>query len=103
MTILTPEARAKALEARKAAIAAAAHFKRDWLDSVLWDGLAKAKGIRLPIWSKRPTPRLVKRWHETLDTEPFEAVYGCSPSRLISLNPHTPLRAFVGQMLERVA
>ena len=98
---LTPEARAKAQEGRKAAIAAGAHFKRDWADSGVWDELAKARGIRLPVWSKAPTPRFLKRWHETLDTEPFEEVYGCSPRRLITLNPHTPLRAFVGMMLER--
>lgn len=93
--------RIKAQEARKAAIAATAHFKRDWADSWVWDELAKAKGIRLPLWSKVPTPRFLKRWHETLDTEPFGDVYGCSPSRLIAMNPHTPLRAFVGMMLER--
>lgn len=99
--MLTPENRAKAQAGREAAKERAAHFKRDWLDSGVWDDLAKARGIRLPVWSKAPTPRFLKRWHETLDTEPFEAVYGCSPSRLITLNPHTPLRAFVGQMLER--
>ena len=98
---LTPEARAKAQEGRRAALEAAAHFKRDWLDAPVWDELAKARGIRLPLWSKRPTPRFLKRWHESLDTEPFEAVYGCSPARLIALNPDTPLRAFVGMMLER--
>lgn len=98
---LTPEARAKAQAGRKAALEAAAHFRRDWADSEVWDSLAKAKGIRLPLWSKAPTPRFLKRWHETLDTEPFEDVYGCSPSELISMNPHTPLRAFVGMMLER--
>jgi hypothetical protein len=100
---LTPEARAKAQAGRKAALEAAAHFKRDWLDSGVWDELAKAKGIRLPVWSKAPTPRFLKRWHETLDKAPFEDVYGCSPSRLITMNPHTPLRAFVGMMLERAA
>lgn len=99
--MLTAEHRQKAQEARKAKRAASAHFKRDWLDSGVWDELAKAKEIRLPLWSKVPTPRRLKRWHETLDTEPFEAVYGCSPSRLVSLNPDIPLRAFVGMMLER--
>lgn len=99
--MFSPEDRAKAQAARKAKSAAAQHFKRNWLDSGLWDDLAKSKGIRLPVWSKPPTPRFLKRWHETLDKVPFEAVYGCSPSRLIALNPHTPLRAFVGQMLER--
>ena len=95
------ESRKKAQEARKANAIAAQHFKRDWLDSDLWDSLAKSKGIRLPLWSKAPTPRFLKRWHETLDKVPFEVVYGCSPKRLITLNPHVPLRAFVGQMLER--
>jgi hypothetical protein len=99
----TEEDRLKAQETRKAKAAAAAHYKRDWLDSGLWDELAKARGIRLPLWSKVPTPRFLKRWHESLDTEPFEAVYGCSPSRLITLNPDTPLRAFVGMMLERAS
>lgn len=98
---LTPEARAKAQAGRKAALAASAHFKRDWLDSDLWDSLAKAKGIRLPVWSKRPTAVNLKRWHKRLDVELFETVYGCGPGRLIDLNPHTPLRAFVGMMLER--
>ena len=99
--MLTPETRAKALVARKAKFAAGAHYRRDWADSDTWDRLAKAKGIRLPLWSKPPTPRLLKRWHDTLDKDPFEEVYGCSPSRLITLNPDTPLRAFVGMMLER--
>jgi hypothetical protein len=101
MPILTPESRAKALEARKAKVAAGAHLKRDWLDSDLWDSLARSRAIRLPQWHKAPTPRLLKRWHESLEKEPFEAVYGCKPARLIALNPKTPLRVFVGQMLER--
>ena len=99
----TPEQRAKGIAKRQENIAASQHFKRDWLDSEHWDRLAKSKGIRLPVWSKPPTPRLLKRWHESLDKEPFEVVYGCSSRRLITLNPHVPLRAFVGQMLERVA
>ena len=99
--MLDADARSKAAAGRVAKAAAAAHFKRDWADSGVWDELAKARGIRLPLWSKQPTPRFLKRWHESLDTEPFEAVYGCSPRRLITLNPHTPLRAFVGHMLER--
>lgn len=101
--MFTPEDRAKAQAARKAAVAASQHFKRDWLDSDHWDSLAKAKGVRLPVWSKAPTPRFLKRWHETLDKVPFQDVYGCSPNRLIALNPHQPLRAFVGQMLERAS
>jgi hypothetical protein len=93
--------RLKAQETRKAKALATAHYKRNWLDSGVWDEMAKSKGVRLPLWSKVPTSRFLKRWHESLDTEPFEAVYGCSPSRLITLNPDVPLRAFVGMMLER--
>lgn len=102
LTTLTAEHREKALESRRAKILAAAHYKRNWLESHLWDELAKMKGVRLPVWSASPTPRKLKRWHESLETEDFRAVYGCSPSRLIAINPHVPLRAFVGQMLERV-
>jgi hypothetical protein len=103
MSIHTPEARAKALESRKAKVEAGAHYKRDWLESGLWDSEAQKRGIRLPQWHRAPTPRLLKRWHESLEKEPFEAVYGCKPARLIALNPNMPLRAFIGQMLERVA
>jgi len=99
----TPEHRAKAKAAREAAIAASQHYKRNWLDSDLWESLAKAKGVRLPVWSKAPTPSNLSKWHKRLDTEPFKSVYGCLPRRLIQLNPHTPLRAFVGHMLERTA
>ena len=95
------EDRIKASAARKAAILAAQHFKRHWLDSPLWDELAKTKQIRLPVWSKAPTSRKLKQWHESLEDTVFEVVYGASPSRIIKLNPHVPLRAFVGMMLER--
>lgn len=99
MTI-TAEARSKAHEARRKAVANNL-YRRNWLDSDLWDSLAKRRGVRLPQWHRPPTPRYLKRWHESLDKEPFEVVYGCSPSRLIQLNPDMPLRAFIGQMLER--
>jgi hypothetical protein len=100
MSIHTPEARAKALEARKAAVEAGAKYRRDWMEADIWVSLAQKRGIRLPQWHVPPTPRKLKRWHETLDKTPFHEVYGCSPSRLIDLNPTMPLRAFVGQMLE---
>ena len=101
---LSPESRARAAEARRAAIqAGASRYRRDWLDSGKWDELAKSRGITLPRWYTAPTPRALKRWHRRLDNEPFEAVYGCTPSRLIELNPTMPLRAFVGQMLEMVS
>ena len=98
--MLDADARSKAAAGRAAKAAAAAHFKRDWADSGVWDELAKARRIRLPLWSKQPTPRLLKRWAKRLDKVPFEAVFGASPSRIIKLNPRTSLRAFVGMMLE---
>jgi hypothetical protein len=100
MTIFSPEARQKAQEARKAAVANC-KFRRDWADSSSWDSLAQKHGIRLPQWHRPPTANALQKWHRMLDKEPFEDVYGCRPSRLIQLNPTMPLRAFIGQMLER--
>lgn len=99
MPTLTPEARAKAQAARKAKVANNP-YRKDWLEAEYWALLASERGIRLPQWHIAPTPRKIKRWHESLDKTPFQEVYGCSPSRLIELNPTMPLRAFVGQMLE---
>ena len=91
----------KALEGRRAKIAAGAHFRRDYLDADFWAELATSKRIRLPMWHIPPKPRALKKWFGKLRSgEVFEHVYGCSPSRLIELNPNMPLRAFVGQMLE---
>ena len=95
--------RRKAKEAKAAKAAAMQHYKRDWLDSPVWEELARLRGIRLPVWNKAPTSHALKKWHESLDKVPFQDVYGCSPKRLIELNPRQPLRAFVGQMLERGA
>lgn len=54
-----------------------------------------------PVGAPRPSQRDVRL--RTLDKAPFEDVFGCSPTRLIQLNPTTPLRAFVGHMLELAA
>lgn len=111
--VATPESRAAALAARRRAVRDNP-FRRDWMDSGLWDELAKTHGVRLPQWHRPPTPRKLKQAHESLEKvrlqgisvgqapEPFEAVYGCSPAKLIKLNPTMPLRAFIGQMLERL-
>lgn len=75
-------------------------FKKDWLDAEWWLTLAAKEGIRLPPWYAPATPNKLKSWARKLGKTPFAEHYGCSPARLISLNPKTPLRAFVGQMLE---
>ena len=41
-----PKARARAAEARRAAIEAGAHYRRDWLDSNRWAELAKNHGLQ---------------------------------------------------------
>ena len=100
MPVISQEARAKALAARKAAVANNP-YRVDWLEAEYWTLLASELGIRLPQWHIAPTARKLKQWHESLEKAPFEEVYGCKPARLIALNPSMPLRAFVGQMLER--
>jgi len=94
------EARAKAVAARNAKIQAGAKYRRDFMDSGLWDELARTRGIRLPAWWVAPTGRALISWHRKLVGTPFQEVYGCNPSRLIALNPTFPLRAFIGHMLE---
>lgn len=96
---LNAETRAKALAARKAAVANNP-YRTDWADADLWASLAAEQGIRLPFWHVAPTPKLLQKWHRRLSSEQFREVYGCSPIRLIELNPRMPLRAFIGQMLE---
>lgn len=90
---------------RQANIEAGAKYRRDWLDAPAWDQLAKEHGFRLPAWWVAPTPQALRRWWKRTQKgrveTPFAFAYGCSPSRLIELNPAMPLRAFVGQMLER--
>lgn len=76
-------------------------YKKDWLDAEWWISLAKEQGIRLPPWYVPATPANLRKWTRKLvGTGQFQERFGCSPERLITLNPRTPLRAFVGQMLE---
>ncbi len=96
-------ARARAVGSRRAAIAAGAHYRRNWLDASRWAELAVQRRIRLPQWHEAPTPGKLKFWLQTLVGTPFRAVHGdtMTPPKLIALNPTMPLRAFVGQMLEQ--
>ena len=99
---LSHAARALAPRARRAAIQAGAHFRRDWADSGVWDQLAKKRGVRLPQWHRPPTARALKTVARSLANTDFSAIFGCSPTRAIKLNPKAPLRAFVGWLLEAV-
>ena len=47
MNLNSPEARAKALQARKLKVASASElYRRDWADADNWDSLARNRGIR---------------------------------------------------------
>jgi hypothetical protein len=100
----TPEeqaaARAKSLLRIRQMQSQTSDYKKDWLDADWWQSLAAAKGVRLPPWYVPATESKLKSWARRLGKTPFSEHYGCNPARLISLNPKTPLRAFVGQMLE---
>jgi hypothetical protein len=102
MSAFTSQARARAAEARRAAIEAGTKFRRDFADAANWEKLAHERGIRLPAWWVAPTPAALKRWFKRLDGGLFREAFGCSPARLIELNPDWPLRTHVGVMLERV-
>lgn len=100
MKTFTPEDRAKGAEARLRSIRDNP-YRKDWLDANLWADLALARQIRLPQWNRAPTPRrLIQALGTLRPGEVFRDVYGCSPRQLIERNPTTPLRAFIGQMLE---
>ena len=100
-TKFTPEMREKAKLARAAQVAyAAAQYKQKWLDMGWWEELAQKRGIRLPGPSARLTPGKLNSWAKRLDKPPIRTLWGCTAAELIALNPRTPLRAFVGQMLE---
>jgi hypothetical protein len=75
-------------------------YKKDWLDAQWWVDLASERGIRLPPWYVPATPSKLQSWARRLRRTPFSEHYGCSPVGLIRRNPKTPLRVFVGQMLE---
>jgi hypothetical protein len=97
----THEQVAAAVEARRAAIKAGAHYRRDYLDADNWEKLAQERGIRLPAWWIAPTASALRRWlKKTRPGAVFAQIYGLSPVDLIERNPDMPLRAFVGQMLE---
>mgnify|MGYP001597681073 FL=1 len=91
----------QAKQARRATeLVATQHHKLHWLDESWWLALAKERVIRLPPLHRPTTVAGLRKWAKTLRKTPFSEHFGCSPRKLIELNPRVPLRAFVGQMLE---
>lgn len=87
-------------ERRVRDLAATRHYKLDWMDENWWLLLAKQRKVRLPPMHRPATPQGLRTWARKLGKTPFREHFGCTPGKLIALNPRVPLRAFVGQMLE---
>lgn len=76
------------------------------MDSEEWDHLAKLHGIRLPQWHTPPTPGGIRRYLKRLGISVPDYLHIANESNLrecARLNPHWPLRAFVGMLLEQQA
>ena len=81
----------------------ASTLRRDFLDSGLWDDLARARGLRLPPWGKPATVSNMRTFlHKTGSTQAqFEDWAGCGLAAFIGRNPLWPLRAIAGVILEQ--
>jgi hypothetical protein len=104
MTNLTFDVQ-KAQAAKMAKIEAGkAQFKTDFMDSPIWDDLAKEYGIRLPNWWQPPEVRMMRRYLRRLNIKERDYCLACGEGytldKFASNNPTFPLRAFVGNLLE---
>lgn len=85
---------------------AAAHLRSDFLDAEEWERLARVYSVRLPQWAAPCTTASMERWLRKVgiavtaykEWGNFKAM-----EDFPRLNPHWPLRAFVGLMLEERA
>ena len=100
----TAEDREKARVARMARAQASAGLRRDFLDANEWDRLAKAAGVRLPMWAAPATRGSMARWLQKLGVSSDFYCRWSGYARLeqwTEANPTWPLRAFVGLLLEQ--
>ena len=107
MLDMTAEARHIALERSRASLAAnraaGAHFRRDFLDAVDWEALARARGLRLPQWHHACTPGGMRRWLRKLGitVEDYLSFAGERTLRDFGRkNPDWSLRAWAGVVLD---
>lgn len=100
----TAEERAAAQERAKANRRAnAAKFRRDFADEGEWERLAKARGMRLPIWTLAPTPGNMRKWLRKTGWTGAQYLEWAGEKTLSDFakrNPDWPLRAWVGLVLE---
>lgn len=103
---LTLEARARAAEARKDRVAArkSSSLRRDFLDALRWEDMARARGLRLPPWGEPATPAGMEKWLRKLGM-PVSAYLSWTGEATLrdfaGNNPDWPLRAWAGLVLER--
>jgi hypothetical protein len=106
---------ALAARAAKQAARRASPLRRHFIDEKTWRTLARARGIRLPLWGKPVTPNAMRRWLKKLgiSVKDYLDWQGDGPldpatnkNRRATLkdfaerNPDWPLRAWVGLLLE---
>lgn len=104
---ITQETLAKAQKARAEKQAyAKANLRRDFLDSGLWDDLAKQAGLRLPNWSAVCTPGQMAKWLRKVGISTTRYLEFSGEKNLAEFrkrNKDWPLRAWVGLILEERA
>ena len=75
----------------------------DFADAPRWEELASARGVRLPAWKMRCSATWMERWLRKLDI-PIRRYYEWSGwvalGDFAKANPHWPLTAWVGLLLE---
>ena len=81
-------------------------LRNDFLDADHWAELAKALGLRLPLWRQPPTRGQMSKWLRKLGvslTQYQEWSGDQTLEEFAKRNPSWPLRAWVGMLLEQDA
>lgn len=97
----------KARLAREANSAArkSSNLRKDFLDSSLWEDLARERNLLLPPLGKPCTVSFMRTWLYKIgwSQEDWEKENGCKLKQFSELNPLWPLRAWAGLTLECLA
>ena len=68
-------------------------LRRDFADSNEWDELARARGIRLPLWTLAPTPANMRKWLRKVGWTGVRYIEGYSDDLLVRLGQIGAARA----------